>query len=356
MRVRLLIFTTIFITAFIGSILAEQMGEQESPCNGATTIFIINNDPAHNPSGTRPFAPTSVTTGCPRSWTSFTTPADFADTTEQMYFPAPIAYVSAIEEILEFYSDSTCVRYRYTPHYWHDEDPEPDTVRVPPPADENCCMYGIYVKTRMWDAETEKYSLWNDINVVSGIMIMDSPPNTYLMIDLKFKYIAPALTPPMQDMEFTCVDDTLFVYIWDCGDGDGAGTFGEFAALDTTFAVMPDMTPVDFYLTQYCPPVGIDEKPKLPKEYFLGQNSPNPFNAKTFIEYGLPEDAEVEIVITNLLGQKVTTLARGNESAGFKRVVWDGRDASGSNVPSGVYFYSIKANNFEAKKRAILMK
>ncbi|MGB9561658.1 MAG: FlgD immunoglobulin-like domain containing protein, partial [bacterium] len=104
--------------------------------------------------------------------------------------------------------------------------------------------------------------------------------------------------------------------------------------------------------------VGVSEKvqAKLPKKYFLDQNYPNPFNASTMIKYGLPEPADVKIEITNVLGQTVRTLVNEHQAAGTKQVIWDGRDENGKEVPSGVYFYSLKTEKFKEKKRMILVK
>lgn len=98
------------------------------------------------------------------------------------------------------------------------------------------------------------------------------------------------------------------------------------------------------------------ESAKIPKTYFLDQNYPNPFNASTLIKYGLPEPADVKIEVTNVLGQTVRVLVNEHQNAGTRQVVWDGKDSNGKEVASGVYFYSIKTDKFEQKKRMILLK
>jgi hypothetical protein len=76
----------------------------------------------------------------------------------------------------------------------------------------------------------------------------------------------------------------------------------------------------------------------VPKSFALEQNYPDPFNPVTTIHYQLPAASQVNITVYNTLGQVVSTLASGIESAGFKSVTWDG-----SNQPSGVYFYRLDA-------------
>lgn len=94
----------------------------------------------------------------------------------------------------------------------------------------------------------------------------------------------------------------------------------------------------------------------LPKVYNLAQNYPNPFNPDTRINYDLPKDGKVNLVVYNTLGQKVRTLVDGQVEAGYRYVVWDGRDAFGVSVASGVYFYRLKAGDFTAVKRMMLLK
>jgi hypothetical protein len=79
----------------------------------------------------------------------------------------------------------------------------------------------------------------------------------------------------------------------------------------------------------------------LPDTYSLNHNYPNPFNARTTIEYALPEPTNVSVVIYDLLGRKVESLVNADQPAGYYRVTWD---ASGQ--ASGMYFYTIQAGKF----------
>jgi len=64
----------------------------------------------------------------------------------------------------------------------------------------------------------------------------------------------------------------------------------------------------------------------------------------------------VEIVIYNLLGQKVRTLVSGVQPAGYRFVAWDGRDDSGNGVSTGMYLYIMKAGEFHDMKKLVLLK
>jgi len=97
-------------------------------------------------------------------------------------------------------------------------------------------------------------------------------------------------------------------------------------------------------------------EPNLPTTFALHQNYPNPFNSHTVIRYDLPATSRVEIVIYDILGQRVRLLATGEQPAGFHQVTWDGTDAHGKAVASGVYFYRIKAEGFTESKKMVLLK
>jgi hypothetical protein len=94
----------------------------------------------------------------------------------------------------------------------------------------------------------------------------------------------------------------------------------------------------------------------IPKTYQLFQNYPNPFNPLTMIKYDLPHSGHVNIVVYNILGQKVKTLADEYQEAAHHSVTWDGKDDQGEEVASGVYFYRIKTSLFEKTKKMVLLK
>lgn len=89
----------------------------------------------------------------------------------------------------------------------------------------------------------------------------------------------------------------------------------------------------------------------LPASIQLSQNYPNPFNPTTQISYILPKAANVQLTITNTLGQRVATLVNQRKSAGKYTVNFDA-----SALSSGVYFYTVKADNFIKTKKMLLIK
>lgn len=101
--------------------------------------------------------------------------------------------------------------------------------------------------------------------------------------------------------------------------------------------------------------LSIDNK-LLPNAFALHQNYPNPFNPKTVIRYDLPKEATVKILIYDMLGRLVATLADNKHSAGFKQVHWDATNRFGKKVSAGLYLYTIQADDFRQTKKMILLK
>ena len=99
----------------------------------------------------------------------------------------------------------------------------------------------------------------------------------------------------------------------------------------------------------------------LPKENALLPNYPNPFNPETWIPYRLADPAEVTLTIYTVDGTVVRTLALGHRPAGFyqnrsRAAYWDGRNAIGERVASGVYFYTLTAGEFSVTRKMVIRK
>ena len=92
-------------------------------------------------------------------------------------------------------------------------------------------------------------------------------------------------------------------------------------------------------------------KNSLPSDYNLEQNYPNPFNPTTNIRFGLTEANQVKLIVYNALGQEIVTLVNGFMNAGTYEVNFDAK-----SLPTGTYFYSITAGNFNSVKKMLLIK
>jgi hypothetical protein len=85
-------------------------------------------------------------------------------------------------------------------------------------------------------------------------------------------------------------------------------------------------------------------------------NFPNPFNPKTKLVYNLPRQEHVQLKLYDVRGRLVRILIDDVQVAGPQTVVWDGRDAAGRAMPSGVYFARLKAGDLARNHKLILVK
>jgi len=102
-------------------------------------------------------------------------------------------------------------------------------------------------------------------------------------------------------------------------------------------------------------PAGIDDAGALTR-LVLHPARPNPFNPATTISFALPDAGQVDLAVFDVSGRRVATLADGFLSAGPHRVVWDGTDARGLAVGSGVYFVRLEADGSAATRKMLLLK
>lgn len=137
--------------------------------------------------------------------------------------------------------------------------------------------------------------------------------------------------------EFAQAPGNLPNYLW------GYGKLDIFAALTTNVA-----TEV------------VDNNNTSITTFSLAQNYPNPFNPSTVIAYSLPQAADVQVTVFNLLGQKIRTLVNSTQSAGEKHTHWNGLNEIGQQVPGGVYFFKIVAKSEDVEftdiKKGIMLK
>jgi len=103
-------------------------------------------------------------------------------------------------------------------------------------------------------------------------------------------------------------------------------------------------------------PTAVAENSTQPGGFELHQNYPNPFNPTTEIEFSIPRESSVEIVVFDALGRKIRRLAHGNYGAGTHRVQWNGRDQVGNPVSSGIYFYRMKVGKRVWMKKMMLLR
>lgn len=98
---------------------------------------------------------------------------------------------------------------------------------------------------------------------------------------------------------------------------------------------------------------------QAPVSFALLPSFPNPFaqsrGAQTAIVYHLPQAAQIEIAIYDMMGRKVRTLLADEVAAGKHELRWDGRDALGQSVSTGIYFYKMQAGKFAQAQKIVVM-
>jgi hypothetical protein len=109
---------------------------------------------------------------------------------------------------------------------------------------------------------------------------------------------------------------------------------------------------VQYFYDNYIPEIAnTSYTPPLPEYYYLSQNYPNPFNPITQIEYELPINGITTLVVYDILGDKIATLVNEEKAAGYYSVAFNA-----SNLPSGVYFYTLNSKSFSRTKKMIVIK
>lgn len=95
----------------------------------------------------------------------------------------------------------------------------------------------------------------------------------------------------------------------------------------------------------------VEHNGQLPSEYLLSQNFANPFNPFTKIKYSVSQTLRIQIKVYDVLGNEITTLIDEEKPAGSYEITWNAL-----NLPSGVYFYQLKAGGFIETKKMVFIK
>lgn len=176
---------------------------------------------------------------------------------------------------------------------------------------------------------------WEDLELNLGVLSFNDPTKLYIDCPTTGFY---------DSVEVADTGD----YIMDIGGLTGSGTFELNLDLEGDGWIEID----NIGIASKVPIVtGVEDSDKLPKEYKLYQNHPNPFNPTTTIEYSLITAEFVELKVYNILGKEVATLVQEIKEPGKHSYVWNI-----GNLSSGVYIYQIKAGKFTDVKKCIILK
>jgi hypothetical protein len=168
--------------------------------------------------------------------------------------------------------------------------------------------------------------------------------------ELKYKIEKKSLADPTYK-ELTKVEKDIVTYIDNVPNSNETYTYRISAIAGDVVSKFSNEFEIKIIMTD------VEELEIIPTEYVIEQNYPNPFNPSTSIRFGLPFESEVHIGIYNLIGEKIAELEDGTLPAGTHLIRWDA-----SNLPSGIYLYSINAKSiidgksFNSVKKMMLMK
>jgi hypothetical protein len=118
---------------------------------------------------------------------------------------------------------------------------------------------------------------------------------------------------------------------------------------------------IGFWHPPYAVGPGIEENPahyysSVPKVFSLSQNYPNPVVNSTSIRYTLPRESYVDVKVYNNAGQEIRTLVKTIQKPGYYRINWDLRGVSGDEMPNGVYFFRMRAGDFTATRKLVILR
>jgi len=132
------------------------------------------------------------------------------------------------------------------------------------------------------------------------------------------------------------------------GRGSRATVFARIGSLRDSAAVVVD--------SLLFTPIQVKPTDRLPREFRLEQNYPNPFNPTTTIRFSLPHSSHVRLTVYDILGREIAHVLDDLRLAGVHEATWQGKNAQGKPVASGVYQYRIQAREFVQSKQFLLLR
>jgi hypothetical protein len=145
------------------------------------------------------------------------------------------------------------------------------------------------------------------------------------------------------------IDDTIATYI----ESRGIPITG----IDTDFdGDLRNPTNPDIGADELDGIVGVEDEETLPTEYALEQNYPNPFNPSTTFRYSIPQTSKVVIKVYDILGNEIALLMDEEKTVGTYEIEFNSHSGEVRNLPSGVYFYQLRAGEYVNTKKMLLIK
>ena len=195
-------------------------------------------------------------------------------------------------------------------------------------------------------------------NIRSRFLLMIQKPVTGIKVTVGLDY---QLKSEARELWFDPIRTVSYEGMWNLTDGTLAApnAHGMSLADYPPFQELPPEVQ-EFLLRHFGEPMSIGDW-EIPAVTSLLPNYPNPFNPETWIPYQLSEAADVTLTLYDITGRVVRHLDLGHQHAGMyqnrsRAAYWDGRNAQGEPVASGVYFYTLKAGEFAATRKMLIRK
>jgi hypothetical protein len=113
----------------------------------------------------------------------------------------------------------------------------------------------------------------------------------------------------------------------------------------------------EFYIDNVCVYQNVSAVPEMiESKVSLGKNYPNPFNPSTTLAFSLASDGQVSLKVMDVRGRRVATLLNEHRSAGDHTVVWNGKDDTGQQAASGMYFVILESEGQRAVRKIAMLK
>ena len=171
--------------------------------------------------------------------------------------------------------------------------------------------------------EDEDGSFTSGLNTSGDSIVFADPNDNSLFIELL----------PLQELGNTLLSQSF--------ESDGNGCY---------------TNPTPGFINSDCITLSADAIKSVPAKYALNQNYPNPFNPITRITYSISNNEYIDIYITDLNGSNIKYLFKGNILSGSHSIIWDGTDDSSNDMPSGVYFLTLKSSTFNQTIKMMYLK
>ncbi len=198
-------------------------------------------------------------------------------------------------------------------------------------------------------------ALIGDASTAQNLSVINNPeyvyPTSSIADGMKMRHLRGIISTPTTPAPDDWSAVTSSVVSLDANGGSATRTYA--LVYGSTLEELEDN--VDAANEAFNPVSPVSENSPI-KVFRLGQNHPNPFNPSTSIKYSVVSEGHVELGVYDLSGRLIRTLVSETRGSGDHSVNWDGKNASGGSVPSGMYFYQFSSGGETTSRKMTLVK